>query len=248
MSLISDRVSEALVRAAGHHDAAIHRSASEIAARDSRPFAVAISRETGTRGPAVARAVAGRLGWQVYDHELLELVARELHVGVELLENVDEHHITWLQECVEAFAAVPAVREQKYVRRMIEVMLTLAARGRCVIVGRGSPFVLPPATTLRVRLSAPREDRITVIADELKLSRYDAARHVDRTDRERKQFVRLHFLHDPADPHHYDLSVNTSQFAVDDCASLIVDALYQKSCSAVKSETRVPLSALPAMA
>jgi hypothetical protein len=53
----------------------------------------------------VARAVAERLGWNVYDHELLEVVARDLHVRVKLLENVDERHVPWLQECVESFAA-----------------------------------------------------------------------------------------------------------------------------------------------
>lgn len=234
MSLLSDRVSEALVRAVGHHDAATHRDEPETAGFPGpRPFSIAISREAGTRGPAVARAIGERLGWQVYDHELLEIIARDLHVGVNLLENVDERHITWLQECVEAFAAVPAVREQKYVRHLIEVMLSLSARGRCVIVGRGSPFVLPPATTLRVRLSAPVADRIADIARDQRLSRSDAVRYVEQTDRDRAQFVKLHFLRDPTDVRNYDLFLNTSQFSIDDCASLIVDALQQKSHAVV---------------
>src|SRR5207248_10218227 len=130
-----------------------------------RPFSIAISREAGTHGPAVARALGARLGWKVYDHELLEMVARELHVGVKLLENVDERHVTWLQESIESFAAVPAVREGKYVRHLIETMLSLAAPGRCVIVARGAQFVLPPATTLRVRLVAPVEDRMANVTD-----------------------------------------------------------------------------------
>jgi cytidylate kinase len=75
-----------------------------------------------------------------------------------VIENVDERHVSWLQECVESFAAVSAVREGKYARRLIETVLSLAMRGRCVFVGRGAPFVLPPATTLRVRLVAPLED------------------------------------------------------------------------------------------
>lgn len=239
MSLLTDRVSEALVRSAGHHDAAIRRGESERGGTSHVfPFSIAISRETGTRGPAVARAVGLRLGWPVYDHELLELVARELRVGTKVLESVDEHHITWLQECVEAFAAVPAVREHKYVHHLIEVMLSLAARGNCVIVGRGSPFVLPPVSTLRVRLSAPAADRVAVVARELGLSQAEAARHVDQTDRDRVQFVKMHFLHDSTDMRNYDLFVNTSQFSMDDCASLIVDALHQKSRAARADHAR----------
>jgi cytidylate kinase len=237
MNLISDRASEALVRAAGHHDAFTHGANATQAAGNLRKFSIAISRETGTRGPAVARVVGERLGWPVYDRELLEIVARDLHVTAKLLENVDEHHVTWLQECVEAFAAVPAVREQKYVDHLIEVMLSLSGRGRCVIVGRGSLFVLPEATTLRVRLFAPLEDRIAVISQELHLSQSDAARHIVQTDRDRAHFVKLHFRRDPGDMRHYDLFLNTSQFSIDDCAQMIVDGLMQKSHAAAKLES-----------
>ncbi|HEY3965886.1 MAG TPA: cytidylate kinase-like family protein [Planctomycetaceae bacterium] len=238
MKLISERVSEALVRAAGHHDALIHHTTSSVDGNHRpRQFSIAISRETGTRGPAVARAVGKLLGWPVYDHELLEIVARELRVAVKLLESVDEHHVTWLQECVEAFAAVPAVREQKYVQHLVEAMLSLAVGGRCVIVGRGSPFVLPPATTLRVRLSAPVADRLAIVCHERSLSRPEAARHIARTDRDRAQFVKLHFLRDSRDVRHYDLFLNTSQFSIDECAHLIVNGLLQKSHADAQTKT-----------
>lgn len=228
-SHLSESVSEAFLRATGHHDALHLVAGPPDSVRRGRPFSIAISREAGTRGPAVARAVAERLGWQVYDHELLELLARDLNVRVKLLEDVDERHITWLQECVEAFAAVPAVREAKYVHHLIEIMLSLAARGRSVIVGRGSPFVLPCATTLRVRLIAPLEERIEVVCRERNLSRAEAARFVQVTDRERARFVMLHFQRDLSDALHYDLALNTAQFPIDQCASLIVDALQRKS-------------------
>src|SRR5579872_112111 len=214
----SARASEALVRAASHHGAAALMHSGESQSDKRRPFSIAISREAGTRGPAIAKALADRLGWPMYDHELLELVARDLKVRVKLLENVDEHHVTWLQECVEAFAAVPAVREGKYVRHLIETMLSLAARGNCVIVGRGSPFVLPPATTLRVRLMAPLDDRVAAVCREQNVPWVEAAQWVEQVDRERAQFVRLHFLRDADDPRYYDLLLNTAQFSLTDCA------------------------------
>ncbi len=229
-SPFSERVSEAFIRATGHqHAVPSSKASSEPGADQPRPFSIAISREAGTRGPVVARALGARLGWKVYDQELLEMVARELHVRVKLLENVDERHVTWLQESVESFAAVPAVREGKYVRHLIETMLSLAAHGRCVIVGRGSPFVLPPATTLRVRLVAPVEDRIANVSHDQNLARHEAAKFIERTDRERMQFVRMHFLRDSTDPRQYDLFLNVSQFSADECADLAIAALQLKS-------------------
>jgi hypothetical protein len=42
------------------------------------PFTVALNCEAGANGPAVARAIGDRLGWHVYDHELVEWTAREM--------------------------------------------------------------------------------------------------------------------------------------------------------------------------
>lgn len=242
LSGFSERVSVAWIKAAGRHEHPSETDETGLPRR--RGFSIAVSREAGTRGPAVARLVGERLGWKVYDHELLEIVARELHVRTKLLEDLDERHISWLQECVEAFAAVPAVREGKYVRHLIETMLSLAARGQCVLVGRGSPFVLPPASTLRVRLIAPLEDRIAAVADDQNLPQHEAASFVHRTDRDRSQYVRLHFQRDPAEPQHYDLILNTSQFSLGECADLIVDAARQKASdfAASAADPRVELA------
>lgn len=244
LSQIPERVSEALIRATRQRD--VHQSLSGLSeppVPPVRPFSIAMSREAGTPASAIARAVAERLGWQVYDHELLELVARDLNVRAKLLEDMDERHVSWLQECIEAFAAVPSVREGKYVHHLIETMLSLAVRGKCVIVGRGSPFVLPPATTLRVRLVAPLADRIAVVRREQDLSRDDAERFITTTDRDRTQLVRLHFLCDPGEPQRYDLVINTAEFSIAACAELIVDALSSKSRAAA-----VPASFNPEMA
>jgi hypothetical protein len=175
------------------------------------------------------------LGWQVYDQELLQLVAQDLNVRVKMLEAIDERHVPWLLECLEALAAVPKVTEARYVPRLIDVLLSLGARGRCVIVGRGAPFVLPATTTLRVRLIAPLDERIAVFCREQKLTRSAAARLVEQTDRVRMEFVKLHFHRDPADPLNYDLTMNMSELSLDQCARLIVEALRLKSAEPSRS-------------
>ena len=65
--------------------------------RDRRPrtppaFTITLSREAGTLATSVAQEVGRRLGWQVYDHELLERIAQEMHVRTALLDSVDERH------------------------------------------------------------------------------------------------------------------------------------------------------------
>jgi cytidylate kinase len=186
---------------------------------------IALSRDAGAGAAAVARALSVRLGWPVYDNELLEHVAREMNVRAEMLEAVDERHRDWLQECIEAFGGGASVSEASYVRHLVETIFALAARGRCILVGRGAVHVLPPSTTLRVRLVAPREARLRAVAAERGCSEQEAARYVETCDRERERFIRDHFHVDPHDAPHYDLVLNTSRIAPERCAELIVQAL-----------------------
>src|SRR4051794_41521414 len=41
---------------------------------------VCISREAGAGGGTIARVVGTRLGWKVYDHEILEAIAQRMEV------------------------------------------------------------------------------------------------------------------------------------------------------------------------
>jgi len=189
------------------------------------PYTIALSREAGALGTSVARELSKRLNWPVYDHELLVELAKDLGVGTRLLEEADEKPASWLKECIEAFAAVPAVSGITYFRHLLKALQTLSARGECVIVGRGAALILPPGTTLRVRLLATLEDRIAAISRERHVSPAEAARFVETTDRARIRFIKDHFHKDPTDPQHYDLVVNTSRFSVAECADLILEAL-----------------------
>jgi cytidylate kinase len=205
-----------------HHWQQRHR---EQSAAPGAALSVALMREAGTPGTTVAQEVGARLGWQVYDYELLQRIAAESGLRLKVLESVDERHKNWLTEAVEAFSAVPAVGENTYFHRLIQTVLSLAALGRCVIVGRGSAFILPGERTLRVRLVGQLDDRIEGTARRQGLSRDEAARWVEETERERSSFVREHFHKDQADPHYYDLVLNSSRWSVPECASLIVDAV-----------------------
>ncbi len=193
--------------------------------RSPAAFTIALSRQAGADGLAVARAVGERLDWPVYDRELLKRVGEETGLHASLLEGVDETRRGWLQEALLTFTSRPAVNQSFYVRHLLESLLALAANGECLIVGRGAAQVLPPATTLRVRLVAPLADRVATIRGRLGLTEPEAARWVAHTDEDRIRFVRDHFHKDPTDPVRYDLVLNTARLTVAECADLIVATL-----------------------
>lgn len=224
-TMLLDRFADSLEHRQQHWSRRSH----ELANDNLKIYAgtLAITREAGTPGTSVAREVGSRLDWPVYDHELVELIAQETGLRTSLLDSVDEHHRPWLLECFESLGSARRLSESGYAVHVFETVVTLGTRGHCVIVGRGSAHILPSFSTLRVRLVAPIQDRIAYAAEQHNLSREEAARWVEKTDRERMEFVKAHFFKDPADPRHYDLILNTSRWSVSECADLIVRALRQ---------------------
>jgi cytidylate kinase len=223
----SERLADAMAQARQHWQARLAREPLDVEAVPPPPLTIALSREAGANGPAIAREVAKRLNWPVYDRELLERIAEDMGVRTSLLNSVDEKRANWLAECLQVFSSRPTVSQAAYVQHLVEVLLHLAAHGHCVIVGRGAAAVLPAATTLRVRLIGPRDERITAIQQRFGVTEAEAARWVDSADRDRVRFVREHFQKDPADPRHYDLVLNAMRLPVPGCAAVIVEALHR---------------------
>ena len=74
--------------------AQLHWQTSQSNVKKPAAFTIALSREAGTYGAAIARQVGDRLGWPVYDSELLRRIADDLGVRRNLLDTVDERQPT----------------------------------------------------------------------------------------------------------------------------------------------------------
>lgn len=187
---------------------------------------IALARQAGTPDSEVAHVLGRRLGWMVYDHELLEKIAQDRGLRIELLESVDERHGGWvreaIREAVAALAGCPSLSTSEYARHLVETVQSLSAHGHCVIVGRGAALILPSAKTLRVKLVAPLKWRVAALQQQ---GVQDAAEHVQEDDRQFALFVRENVGKDPQDVASYDLVLNTARWPVEDCVELIVAAL-----------------------
>src|SRR5262245_56778166 len=78
-----DSPSETLLRATALAAPATRRSAEP-------PCVIAISREAESGAGDVAAEISRLLGWPIYDHELLDLIATDMGVKSKLLQTADE--------------------------------------------------------------------------------------------------------------------------------------------------------------
>ncbi len=104
------------------------------------------------------------------------------------------------------------------------------------MIGRGSGFILPRASTLHVRLVAPLEKE-PIIAYMSQWQRLPAERGgrdgVRVRDGRRVEFLQTHFHRHGGDVHQYDILLNTSLLGEDVCAELIVTAAEARSAQLV---------------
>lgn len=185
---------------------------------------VAVSRESGSRGGTIACRVARKLGWQIYDQELLEYMAQEVAVRQGVLEGLQGPAGAWVEERMDRLLREQNLSQHPLVGDLARVVLSLGAQGGVVLIGRGSGSILPRETTLNVRIVAPQAERVAYMSQWMRLTQEEAAERVASRDRMRNEFVATHFHRHPGDIHKYDLVLNTSLLGEDVCAELIAQA------------------------
>jgi len=196
----------------------------------ARPLglSVAVSREAGARGWTVARKVGELLGWQFYDTETLDYLVQDDTARGRLLAEVPDAAREWAAGRLAYLRVKHGLTADPDTTAMIELVLAVAARGDAVIVGRGAGFLLPPETTVHVRVVAPLEARVAYFAQSLRLTREEALAEVRARDDRRAQFLQATIGRDPADLSAYDAAVNADRLGVEGAAQFIQWAVRTK--------------------
>ena len=119
--------------------------------------------------------------------------------------------------------------DQTYLETVSAIINELAASGSIVILGRGSQMILADhKDTLHVLCVAPKELRYNRYAEREGIGMEEAKRRADEIDRARDAFYKKFWKVDVQDPRLYDLTVDTSHFALDQAAELIAAAVRIK--------------------
>jgi len=185
---------------------------------------ISVSRDYGGRGAAVGRRIADLLGFHLYGRELVDEIAQTRHVRRQVLESLDEHVQSQIDEMIRSQMSADFFSNTEFMHNLSQIVLALARHGRGVLVGRGAQFILSPEWTLRIRCTAPLAVRIARIAERDGISRAEARTRVLREDVDRDAFYGQHFSLDARDPAYYDVVFNTGSLSEEACAHLAGEA------------------------
>jgi len=201
---------------------------------------ITISGGLGVGAEKVAKRVAESAKLELYDDQRLLQEAGKMGIRSEDLKGFD-------QKVPGFFDVLRGRSPELYLDVMESVIYGVSRSGQGVIMGHGSPFLLRDfGCAFHVLIHASESYRIREIMDRRKLSTKAAEKMMNKSDHERRGFLKFAFHMEGNDPSLYDLVINTGKFGVEGAASLILDAtksqaIQECSLNALESMERMSL-------
>jgi cytidylate kinase len=181
---------------------------------------ITIDREYGSGAAAIAKEVAERLSWKLWDQLLTNQIARLLDCDSRTVEQREEKRDpvfyrlfrSFMRGSYEGSLNAPRLKivDADCIREVAErVVKTVADEGNCVIVGRGSAYYLQSRTdAFHVFIYAPFESKVRRLQREGN-SEKEAHQLADTVDRDRADFIRQYFGVEWPDRHRFHLMINS---------------------------------------
>ena len=181
---------------------------------------ITIEREYGCGAAGIARELAARLCWKLWDQLLTQEIARFAHCDQSEVKRREERRDPLYYRLLKSFTLgsyegnssvypVETLDADSIVKASKQVVEEAAAEGNCIIVGRGSQhFLRNRDDTLRFFLYGSKEHKIRRLISEGQ-KEVEAEMLVDAVDRERAIFIRNYFDADWPNRSLYHAMVNT---------------------------------------
>ena len=198
---------------------------------------ITIEREFGSGAADIARKLAERLRWQLWDQKLTEEIARRLECDCRAVEELAERKDPLYYRLFRAFlrgsfeGTLNAPRlgmvDADCIRQVADQVVTMAAKtGNSVVVGRGSAYFLRDrADAFHVFVYAPFEAKVWRLRAEGR-SEKEAIELAETVDRDRAAYIKQYFDIEWPARHFFHLMVN-SALGDEVVVETIVDSVAQ---------------------
>ena len=191
---------------------------------------IAITRQPGCDGESIAKTLAKKLGLVLYDWEIVEQIAKDTHVSQQVVATLGEQLRSELDDWLTGFGGTTRLSSHEYLQCLRKVLFTIAIHGNAVILGRGANFLIPSEKkTLGLCLVAPIEVRTANIMQTLKLSREETLKHIVRTERDQRLWIRKYGHADVNDDINYHMVINTALVTEETIVQLVKEIVRARS-------------------
>lgn len=186
---------------------------------------VTLGRQFGSGGQQAGQRLAALLGIAYYDREIIEEMAAHSGLAPEYVERHDERAPGFFDYALAGRLGIGQGHLYGSSHSFVNMSQTLkevADRGSCLIVGRAADYVLRNEKGLiRIFIHAPFAYRVRFLCKERGISADEAARLLQRHDRERARFYDFFTDRTWGQADTYDLSIDISRLGEEDTAQFL---------------------------
>lgn len=187
---------------------------------------ITISREFGSGGRFIGEEVAKKLGMKYYDRDIIGQIAEKSGFSPEYIQENAE-----LSSKKGLFAYAFAGRDitGKSVEDMVyevqrKVILEIAEKESCVIIGRNADFILNDRDdVLNVFIHGDKAEKVKRICKLYNVTEADALKMMVDIDKRRMTNYRFYTDRKWGMAGNYTLSLNSSELGYDMCEKIIMD-------------------------
>ena len=186
---------------------------------------ITISREFGSGGRFIGEEVAKKLGIKYYDKEIIGQIAKESGLAPEYIKESAELSP---KKGVFAYAFTGRDITGKSVEDMVyeaqrKVILDLAEKEPCVIIGRNADYILKDRDdVLNVYIHGDMPEKIQRICKLHNISEADAVKMINDIDKRRMTNYNFYTDQKWGKASNYTLCLNSSKLGYDKCESIII--------------------------
>jgi cytidylate kinase len=181
---------------------------------------ITVEREFGSGAGGIARKLADRLGWALWDEKITEEIAKRLHCDVKSVERREEKPDSTFYRLMKIFmrgsyeerfsGSGTELLDSESLSHLFEAVVSnVADRGPSVIVGRGSSWFLRDREDhMAVFIYAPHDEKLRRLRA-LGKTEAEALDQLESVDRDRAAFVSRYYGKNWPSRELYHLMINS---------------------------------------
>lgn len=189
---------------------------------------ITISRAMGSMGEEVAAKLSQLTGFQLFDKEIMEAIAKNSGVQTKIVELLDEETKSDLMHWLKGTLKGEIFGRSDYIKSLTRSIGSIMKHGNAILVGRGANVIIGMKRGFNLRIVGSFKTRVERVAQKMNISQKEAEKMVRKSDKGRAIFIKTSFGMHSGDPSFFDMVLNTDCLDLDDTVELALLAYSKK--------------------
>lgn len=183
---------------------------------------ITIGREFGAEGHEIGSELAERIGFGLYDKDMLAMAAEKSGIDVKVLAPADESYYGHALSPYLTIGRLSPSMGDKLFQLQTEIIRDLAVKGSCIIIGRLADYILRDnPNCIRVFIYAPFEKRTEIIKNKHGISEGEAKKLVKKMDAASREYYTYYSNGKWDRKEGKDILLNRATFGVKGCVDIL---------------------------